>query len=112
MRRCSPVSMVVLLCTLAFASIPCVSQQEQFESNRKVVNKVVPGYPAMARTLNLKGSVRLEALVLPNGSIKTVEVKGGHPVLAQAAENAIRKWKWEPAAHETVEPIEVKFDPQ
>jgi TonB family protein len=112
MRRGSPVSMVVLFCTLAFASTLCVSQQEQFENNRKIVNKVVPGYPAMARTLNLKGTVRLEALVLPNGSIKTVEVKGGHPVLAQAAENAIRKWKWEPAAHETVEPIEVKFDPQ
>jgi len=54
----------------------------------------------------------VEALVLPNENVKVLAVKGGHPVLTQAAENAIRNWKWEPAAHETIEPIEVNFDPQ
>lgn len=73
---------------------------------------MLPIYPAMARTINLRGSVRVEAVVATNGSVKLVEIKGGHPLLAQAAENAIRKWKWEPASHETHEPIEVKFDPQ
>jgi TonB family protein len=106
------VSSLILFSGLSLAGPPAFAQLEQSEGSRKVVNKVVPSYPAIARTLNLKGSVRLEALVLPNGNIKTVEVKGGHPVLAQAAEHAIRKWKWEPAAHETIEPIEVKFDPQ
>jgi hypothetical protein len=44
--------------------------------------------------------------------VKSVEVKGGHPVLVRAAQDAIYKWKWAPASHETREAIEVKFDPQ
>jgi TonB family protein len=89
-----------------------VGQQEQSESNRKIVNRVTPQYPPMARTMNLRGSVKAEALVQPNGVVKTVEVKGGHPLLVRAAQDAIYKWKWAPASHETREPIEVKFDPQ
>ena len=100
---------VVLAPTASFAQ---QEQQDQPETSRKVVNRVVPQYPELARAMNLKGTVRVEALVLPNGSVKAVEVKGGHPVLAQAAENAIRKWKWQPAKVETREPIEVRFDPR
>jgi TonB family protein len=88
------------------------AQQEQPESKRRIVSRVVPIYPTMARTINLKGSVRVEAVVNTNGSVKLVEIRGGHPLLARAAEDAIRKWKWEPAAHETREPVEFKFDPQ
>jgi TonB family protein len=112
MRLLIKISSLVLFSGLSLAGPPAFAQQEQSEGTRRVVNKIMPSYPAMARTLNLRGSVRLEAQVLPNGNIKTLEVKGGHPVLAQAAEYAIRKWKWEPAAHETIEPIEVKFDPR
>jgi outer membrane biosynthesis protein TonB len=62
--------------------------------------------------MNLKGVVRVDALVASNGTVKSFEVRGGHPALVLAAENAIRKWKWEPSAHDTKEPIEVRFDPQ
>ena len=33
-------------------------------------------------------------------------------VIVRAAQDAIYKWKWAPASHETREPIEVRFDPQ
>src|SRR6266849_4983366 len=106
--------------TALFLAIPSIlllghaafGQQEQTESNRKILNRVTPQYPEMARTMNLRGSVKAEALVQPNGVVKSVEVKGGHPVLVRAAQDAIYKWKWAPASHETREPIEVKFDPQ
>jgi len=62
--------------------------------------------------MNLKGSVKAEALVAPNGTVKVVEIRGGHPVLVRAAQDAIYKWKWAPASHESREPIEVRFDPQ
>ena len=61
---------------------------------------------------NVTSGVKAEAVVAPNGVVKSVEVKGGHPVLVQAAQNAIYKWKWAPAPHETREPIEVRFEPQ
>jgi TonB family protein len=62
--------------------------------------------------MNLRGVVKLEAHVAPNGSVKSIDVKGGHPILTQSAVTAVGHWKFEPAAHETKELIEVKFDPQ
>jgi TonB family protein len=109
MKRIPTALFLALLSVLVPAAI---GQQEQSEGSRKVVNRVMPQYPTMARTLNLRGSVKAEALVEPNGQVKSVEVKGGHPVLVRAAQDAIYKWKWAPASHETREPIEVKFDPQ
>jgi len=97
----------------ALISVPGLfAQQEPSESSRKIVNRVTPQYPEIARSMGLAGSVKAEALVAPNGVVKSVEVRGGHPVLVRAAENAIHKWKWAPASHETRESIEVKFDPR
>ena len=62
--------------------------------------------------MNLRGNVKAEAVVEPNGVVKSVEVRGGHPVLVRAAQDAIYKWKWVPATRETREPIEVRFDPR
>lgn len=100
----------LILCWLLITMT--AAAQQPGGSGRKLVNRVVPVYPPLARTMNIRGTVRLDATVLANGTVKTVELKGGHPVLAQAAENAIRKWKWEPATRESREPIEFHFDPE
>jgi TonB family protein len=73
---------------------------------------VAPLFPEIARRLSITGAVKVEALVLPNGAVKSVDIKGGHPLLAQSASDAVRKWKWEPAAHETREVVEIRFDPR
>lgn len=57
----------------------------------------------------MQGNVKADITVAPNGAVKTVEIKGGHPLFVQAALNALREWKWEPAPHETHEIIELKF---
>jgi TonB family protein len=92
--------------------VPSIAQEDQYEGTRKIVNKVAPQYPDVARSIQLKGTVKAEALVEPNGVVRSVELKGGNPVLGRAAQNAIYKWKWAPAAHATREPIEVRFAPQ
>jgi len=102
--------------TLLFAATILVCPQKSFsqddsESKRKVTSRVMPDYPDMARRMSLRGVVKVDAVVGSNGVVKTVEIKGGHPVLAQAAVTAVRKWKWEPSAHDTREPVEVKFEP-
>ena len=60
----------------------------------------------------LAGIVRVEAVVSAEGCVKTVDVKGGHPVLVQAAVSAVSKWRWEPASRESRESVEVKFSPE
>jgi TonB family protein len=81
------------------------------ESARKVIIKVVPLYPPVARPMALSGTVRIEAVVLANGKAKTVQVKGGNPLLAEAAENAVREWKWAKADHDSTELLEFRFRP-
>ncbi len=88
------------------------SQAQDAAGKRRLVSRVVPAYPALARGMGLTGTVRVEAVVLPDGSVKTVNIKGGHPVLAQAAAVAVSKWRWEPSPHESREPVELKFDPE
>ena len=110
MNRVTAAILLTLLPMLVLA--PIAFAQQDAESARKIVNRVTPQYPAIARTMNLRGNVKAEAVVQPNGVVKAVEVKGGHPVLVRAAQDAIYKWKWAPASHETREPIEVRFDPQ
>jgi TonB family protein len=109
------VSSVLLLPCLLVVSLCCVqagnAQSEEVQGSRKVVGKVTPAYPDIARKLNLTGSVKLEVTVLPGGSVKTTHVLGGNPLLAQSAENAIRNWKWEKSEHETTEVVQVQFNP-
>jgi TonB family protein len=91
----------------------CCAQDEQSAnaSPRKVVNKVVPVYPQMARGMNLSGTVKLEVLVQASGSAKSIQVKGGNPLLVQSAQAAVHVWKWEKADHETTEQVEFHFTP-
>jgi TonB family protein len=112
MRRLTQVVALLLVSwTLFLATPPASAQQSDSDSQRKVVNRVVPTYPPLAKEMNVRGAVRLEALVEPNGRVKTVAIKGGHPLLVQAAESAVKKWKWAPAKQETREDIEIRFNP-
>jgi TonB family protein len=110
-----PMKRWTAILTLLFAATILVCPQKSLsqddEGKRKVTNRVLPDYPDMARRMSLRGVVKVDAVVGSNGVVKTVEIKGGHPVLAQAAVTAVRKWKWEPSAHDTREPVEVKFEP-
>jgi TonB family protein len=90
---------------------PSFAQTEQTESRRKVINKVMPAYPEIARSMHIKGVVRIEAVIAPNGSVKTTHILGGHPLLAQAADDSVHKWRWETAPAESKELVEVRFDP-
>jgi TonB family protein len=100
------------LSTLVVAVLLLVSYvvgQAPAEGARKVLSRVTPQYPSLARSLSLDGSVKADVLVMPNGTAKSVEIKGGHPLLGQAAQSALREWKWEPSAHESHEIIELRF---
>jgi outer membrane biosynthesis protein TonB len=90
---------------------PVNAQTERSGSTRQIVNRVVPSYPQIARPLNLSGKVRFEVLVAPDGTVKTVYVRGGNAVLVRAAQNAILEWKCQKSGQPTTEVVEFNFTP-
>ncbi len=79
---------------------------------RRIVRKVSPFYPEIAKRMNLAGTVKVLAIVAPDGTVKSVQPMGGSPVLIQAAQDAVYKWKFAPASAESKEPLELRFDAQ
>lgn len=95
---------------------PAVAQEASKSQNksqgpavRKVKMHVQPVYPEMARHMKLAGVVKLELTIAPDGKVKNVKVLGGHPLLAEAAVDAAKRWTYEPAHEQTVDVIEIKF---
>jgi TonB family protein len=93
-----------ILVTLFLAWPNPASAQE----SRKVKSGGQPEYPAFAKRYKLQGTVRLLAVIAPDGSVKEVKTLGGNAVLAQAAADAVKKWKYEPAPAEST--LVLKFD--
>jgi TonB family protein len=87
------------------------AQDGQSEITRRAKSKVQPVYPELARKMNLTGTVKVEVVVAPNGTVKEAKVVGGHPVLANAALEAVKKWRFEPAAMESSGVVDFKFEP-
>lgn len=88
------------------------SQQSSSEVVRPILRKADPRYPEIARRMNLGGTVKVFAIVAPDGKVKSVEPAGGHPLLIEAAREAIIQWKFAPASTESRELIELHFNPQ
>ena len=78
------------------------------DDGRKIKSKVNPQYPELARKMNVTGSVKLELVIAASGQVKSVKPLGGHPLLIDAAQNAVKQWRYEPGAEGT-EVVEIRF---
>jgi len=78
-------------------------------AKRKVKSKVVPDYPVVARQLSLQGKVKIETTISADGRVTSTKIVGGNPVLAAAAQDAVKKWRFEPAPKDTTEVVEIDF---
>ena len=61
-----------------------------------IINKVSPVYPDVARTSRVQGQVVLRAVIGKDGSVENLQVISGHPMLTQAALDAVKQWKYRP----------------
>jgi TonB family protein len=107
---------VCLGAALLGGSVAAVSAHAQSEeapgSKRRVKYLGKPGYPELAKKLNLSGTVKVEVTVGADGKVKRTRVLGGHPVLATEAEKAAMQCEFDPGPRETTEVIEFKFGGQ
>jgi protein TonB len=58
--------------------------------------EVPPQYPSIARSAGIEGTVVLEALIDEKGRVQEVTIKRGAPVLARAAVDAVKQWRYQP----------------
>ena len=61
-----------------------------------LIHKVLPQYPAIARTIHLTGTVYLRAIIATDGAVRQLEVISGNPILANPALQAVRQWRYQP----------------
>ena len=101
------VALVVGGCLVASAS-PAWGQEE---IRRKLTTKTAPVYPDLARRMRITGVVKVQITVATNGAVKNAKLVGGHPVLANAALEAVRTWRYEASKEESIGVVEFRFDP-
>ena len=72
----------------------------------KLVNRVQPMYPPLARQTRISGTVKLHAIIGKTGTVEQLQVVSGHPLLVQSALDAVRQWRYQPTLLNG-EPVEV-----
>ena len=97
---------LALALSLGLAFFPAGSRSQE---NRKLIKKVDPVYPELARKMNMAGTVKVEITIATDGSVKDVKTLGGNPVLVQAVEEAVKQWKYASSPEETKKALEFKF---
>jgi len=104
--------LTVLTFALALPSPTRTCAAATVEKHRKVVFRVAPEYPDVARKIKLGGTVRLAVEVGPNGKVVSTRILGGHPVLAKFAVDAVQQWKFEASPQLTEEIVQINFQPE
>jgi periplasmic protein TonB len=74
-----------------------------------LIYRVQPAYPPLARGAGIQGTVVLRAIISKQGTIQDLRVLSGHPMLAPAAIDAVRQWRYRPYFLNN-EPIEVETE--
>jgi protein TonB len=70
--------------------------QMSADTTEVVTHPVKPGYPLLARQMKVQGSVILRALISKEGTIQDLHVVSGPTILASAAQDAVRQWRFKP----------------
>lgn len=62
----------------------------------KLVNKVTPLYPPLAKQAGIQGTVRFATLIGTDGHVKGLILESGHPLLVESAQTAVQQWTYQP----------------
>ncbi|MFY9845210.1 MAG: energy transducer TonB [Terriglobales bacterium] len=102
--------LIIAVALFAAMSSGTSAAQAPDHTERKVVSRIPPFYPEIAKRMRITGVVRLEVVVRANGKVKSSKVLGGSPVLIQPATEAVSKWKFETAPEDTTEEVQIVFE--
>ena len=94
----------IILASLTFSQTAVTD-----EGKRKVKSKAAPAYPELARRMSVSGKVKIEVIIAPDGHVKSTRAVGGHPLLVQSCQDAVKEWKFLPAPEESTQVVEFDF---
>jgi TonB family protein len=72
-----------------------------------IINRVMPQYPAIAKTAHVSGTIVLHAIIAKDGTVQELTYISGSPLLIKAAIDAVREWRYRPTMLNG-EPVEVE----
>ena len=72
-----------------------------------LIHRVQPEHPPLARQARIQGTVVLRAIISRDGHIENLQLVSGHPMLVQAAMDAVRQWRYRPYVLND-QPVEVE----
>jgi periplasmic protein TonB len=78
------------------AAAPARIKQGGNVTAASILSQTRPVYPALARQARIQGSVVLHAIIDKDGKVAQLEVVSGHPLLVQAALDAVKQWRYKP----------------
>ena len=76
---------------------------------RKATKTQSPSYPALAAKMKVEGTVKIEATINDAGTVEEAKVISGHALLAPAAVEAVKKFRYEPGGGKSVQLVNVDF---
>lgn len=98
-----------LLLSVAFALIVSLALPAWGAGDRPIKSRVPPVYPEIAKRMGIRGEVKVEVTVAADGTVKDVKAVTGNHVLQVAAEEAVRKWKFESGSGDAKVVVSVNF---
>ena len=98
-----------ILQTAALAAMVAVALPVRAGDTRAVKSRVAPVYPPIAMRMHIGGEVQVQATVDAQGKVKDVRAISGNRMLETAAEDAVRRWKFEPGTGDTVVNVALNF---
>ena len=94
----------------AWVVLPVPVAAEDTAPTRKITRRVPPVMSTVAKQSGISGTVKLVALVSPEGNVTSVRLVGGNPLFVAAAADAVKQWKFAPAKAESAVVVAVKFE--
>jgi TonB family protein len=104
----APTLLLLTLTSLAASqAVPKYVRVGQSVMTGQISEKVAPIYPPLARQARIQGTVILKVIISKSGDVENMQLVSGHPMLAPAAIDAVKQWKYKPYLLNG-EPVEVE----
>jgi TonB family protein len=98
-----------LLQAAALMLVVAMAMPAKAADSRAVKTRVSPVYPEIAKRMKIDGWVKVEVTVEADGKVSEVKTLSGNRVLSVAAEDAVRRWRFEPGPGQTTVELSINF---